>query len=343
MEGLGEVSVAAQVGQADRSHDACGDSGVDRLRGRGDEGGDAPRETDPGHTCPQPHPAAEELLVHFGRGVQGWKYGRRRPARELRRPLADGDHGRCHVRVRTRFAFVAWHQKAVLAAPPGGDAANGFGQAVAVSAKGDEIAVGAPGTSVGGHPNSGAVYLFTRRPGGWSSNTSAASMTSSDPSDGKGIGGAVAVSGSVVVAGNGHSQSVYVFMREAGGWASETQTAELSRPQPPRDARATRSTPSERPSRSTGKPGQWDTTYPSARTCNVSGAVFIFQRPSSGWANTSTATATLEAKDGGLQNFVGQSIACRAARSSPVLQTRWSTASRMWARRTFSSGRQAAG
>ena len=126
-----------------------------------------------------------------------------------------------------------WHQKAVLAAPPGGNAANGFGQAVAVSAKGDEIAVGAPGASVGGHPNSGAVYLFTRRPGGWSSNTSAASMTSSDPSDGKGIGGAVAVSGSLVVAGNGHSQSVYLFMRQGGQWASETQTAELSRPQPP--------------------------------------------------------------------------------------------------------------
>jgi hypothetical protein len=37
--------------------------------------------------------------------------------------------------------------------------------------------------------------------------------------------------------------------------------------------------------------------------------VFIFQRPSAGWANTGTATATLEAKDGGQQNFLGQSLA----------------------------------
>ncbi len=174
-----------------------------------------------------------------------------------------------------------WHQKAVLTAPPGGNAANGFGQAVAVSAKGDEIAVGAPGASVGGHPNSGAVYLFTRRPGGWSSNTSAASMTSSDPSDGKGIGGAVAVSGSLVVAGNGHSQSVYVFMRQGGQWASETQTAELSRPQPPPGCPAN---PFNTFGAAVAVDGQTvavgDPTYPSARTCNVSGAVFIFQRPS---------------------------------------------------------------
>ena len=81
--------------------------------------------------------------------------------------------GAAYVFVRASSSS-GWRQKAVLAAPTGSDAGTGFGQAVAVSAKGDEIAVGAPGASVGGHPNTGAVYLFTRsirrlveqRPGG---------------------------------------------------------------------------------------------------------------------------------------------------------------------------------
>ena len=221
--------------------------------------------------------------------------------------------GAVYVFVRAS-ASSGWRQKAVLAAPAGSDAGVGFGQAVAVSAKGTEIAVGAPGASVGGHLHNGAVYVFTRSSGGWSSKAQAASLTPSDPSDGKGIGGAVAISGTVVVAGNNHSLPVYLFMRQGSRWASETQTAELSRPQAPGQCP---SNPFNTFGAAVAVDGQrvavGDTTYPSARTCNVSGAVFVFQRPSGGWANSSTPTAPLQAKDGGHENFVGQSIALQGS------------------------------
>lgn len=203
-----------------------------------------------------------------------------------------------------------WRQKAVLKAPTASGAGTGFGQSVAVSAKGDEIAVGAPGATVGGHPSTGAVYVFTRSSRGWSNDARPASLTPSDPGDNKGIGGVVSVSGSTVVAGNSHSQPVYVFMRHANQWTDETQAAELTRPQPPGRCPANSfntfgvAVAVDGPTVAVG-----DTTYPSESTCNVSGAAFVFQRPSGGWVNTSTPTATLEAKDGGQQNFVGQSIA----------------------------------
>jgi len=216
----------------------------------------------------------------------------------------------------TAYVFVRasrssrWQQKAVLAAPGGKVAGNGFGQAVAVSPTGNEIAVGAPGTSIGGHTNTGAVYVFTRSAGGWSSKSPVASLTPSDPADSKGIGDAVGISTSTVVAGNGHGQPVYVFERRTRAWANATQKAELSAPQPP--ARC-----SKNPFNTFGSAVAVDgqtvavgfNTYPSARSCQPSGAVFMFERPAAGWANTSTPTATLQSKDGGTNDELGTSLA----------------------------------
>jgi hypothetical protein len=152
--------------------------------------------------------------------------------------------------------------------------------------------------------------LFTRPPGGWASSVPAASLTPSDPGDGKGIGDAVTISGPLVVAGNGHGQPVYLFVRQASQMADETQTAQLSRPQPPPGCPGNSFNTFGVAVAADGQTvAVGDPTYASARTCNVSGAVFVFQRPSGGWANTSTATATLEAKNGGEHSFVGQSIA----------------------------------
>jgi hypothetical protein len=218
--------------------------------------------------------------------------------------------GSVYVLVRTPNSS-RWHQKAVLSAPPGNVAGSGFGQAVAVSANGSEIAVGAPGASVGGHLHSGAVYVYTRSAGGWSSKSTVASLEPSDPADGKGVGGAVAISGSLVVAGNNHGAPVYLFIRRTGHWADEAQTAELAAPHAPGqcsihvlDAFGS----------AVAADGQTvaigDNSYPSARTCLTSGAVFVFKRPSGGWANTSTPTATLVAKDG-QHDYLGESVALR--------------------------------
>lgn len=217
--------------------------------------------------------------------------------------------GSAYVFVRASHSS-RWRQEAVLAAPAGNVVGNGFGQAVAVSANGSQIAVGAPGASVGGDTSVGAVYVFTRPPAGWSAGSPVASLTPSDPADGKGIGGAVAISGSVVVAGNGRGQPVYLFIRQAGQWASETQTAELSVPPPPAGCSGTvLNSFGGAVAVDGGTVAVGDDTYPSTGTCNVSGAVFIFEQPAGGWANTSAPTATLEAKHGGKQTFGGESVA----------------------------------
>ena len=218
--------------------------------------------------------------------------------------------GSAYVFVRASHSS-RWRQRAVLAAPSGNVAGDGFGQAVAIAAGGKEIAVGAPGTSVGGHPNDGGVYVFSRPSGGWSSNAPVASLTPSDPSDNRGVGGAVAISGSVVVAGNNHGQPVYLFERQAAQWASAAQTAELSGP--PTPSECTAAARFNTFGAAVAVDGQTvavsDNGFPSAKSCNTTGAVFIFQRPAGGWTNTATATATLQPKHGSGSDFFGQSIA----------------------------------
>jgi hypothetical protein len=84
------------------------------------------------------------------------------------------------------------------------------------------------------------VYVFKMAAGGWANRTQTAELTASDGATQDGLGFAVAVSGSTIVAGapyvtfisaRGESSSqgaAYVFTMAAGGWANRTQTAELT-------------------------------------------------------------------------------------------------------------------
>lgn len=220
--------------------------------------------------------------------------------------------GSAYVFVRASHK-ARWRQQAVLTAPAGNVAGNGFGQAVAVSRHGDEIAIGAPGTTVGGVSNAGSVYVFGRPAAGWStSSTPTATLSPSDPADGRSTGNAVAISGSTVVAGSVRGEPVYVFQKNAGPWANATQTAELSAPRLPRRC-------------STGELNNFGgslavegsavavgyASYPSARTCAPVGAAFVYARSASGWKNTRTPTASLKAKNPNTSGALGQSIAMK--------------------------------
>jgi hypothetical protein len=115
------------------------------------------------------------------------------------------------------------------------DGASGDQLGGSVAVFGDTVVAGAPGVTVAGRLAQGAAYVFVKPAGGWASETEAAKLTASDGAAGDQLGASVAVSGDTVVAGapgaTGNSQfagATYVFVKPAGGWASETEAAKLT-------------------------------------------------------------------------------------------------------------------
>jgi FG-GAP repeat len=100
-----------------------------------------------------------------------------------------------------------------------------------VAADGDTVVVGAPGTTVGGHVEQGAVYVFARSGGVWKEQQE---LTASDGQEGDQLGGggrSVAISGDTVVAGawgwkrgnNLYQGAAYVFVRGPTGWVEQAK------------------------------------------------------------------------------------------------------------------------
>lgn len=143
-----------------------------------------------------------------------------------------------------------WSQQAYIKAfSP--DAFDNFGRALALSADGLTLAVGAPGessasTGVGGNSDddtaaaSGAVYVFARTPGGWGPQ---AYVKASNTRGATRFGGAIALSGNgaVMAVGSANESSgatgidgaqddatadrsgaVYVFAREGAQWHQQS-------------------------------------------------------------------------------------------------------------------------
>ena len=76
---------------------------------------------------------------------------------------------------------------------------------------------GALGATVGGNQDQGAVYVYVRWPGGWSTEIESAKLVASDGQAGDRLGRSVAISGDTVVAAGG--TGLYVFTEPAGGWS----------------------------------------------------------------------------------------------------------------------------
>jgi len=102
---------------------------------------------------------------------------------------------------------------------------------VAVAIDGDTIVVGASGT----YDDQGAAYVFVKPSSGWATTSAFnAMLTASDGGLLDFLGLSVAISGNTVVAGQPfHNDQtgpgvVYVFVKPAAGWATMTQTAELT-------------------------------------------------------------------------------------------------------------------
>jgi hypothetical protein len=159
---------------------------------------------------------------------------------------SEGGYDRGAVHVYSRPPAGAWAPQAYIKASNTGDN-DYFGWAIALSANGDTLAVGAPSEGsdargIGGDQAnenamySGAVYMFARAAGTWSQQAYIKS-SNSDAFDQFGYSLALSADGSTLAAGAfGESASgagdeadnsanssgaVYVFSREPGSWVQQ--------------------------------------------------------------------------------------------------------------------------
>jgi hypothetical protein len=115
-----------------------------------------------------------------------------------------------------------------------GESGELFGRIVATSQ--NTVVVGAPDRR-GKNPEQGAAYVFVKPSQGWSGSlTETAELTASDPGRSDQFGGALAISGGLIVAGaaghtlgeNTEQGAGYVFVEPATGWVTATESSELT-------------------------------------------------------------------------------------------------------------------
>jgi len=145
----------------------------------------------------------------------------------------NADQGAVYVFTRPGGGWTDATENARLTASDGA-AYDALGWSVAIS--GDTIAVGAPLRAVGDNGAQGAVYVYTKPGGGWTTATQTAELTASDGAASDQLGSSVGVSSDTITAGapqrtvGGHAArgAVYVYLKPGGGWTNATQTAELT-------------------------------------------------------------------------------------------------------------------
>jgi hypothetical protein len=199
-----------------------------------------------------------------------------------------------------------------------GGEGSSFGRAVAVSADGGTVAVGALG----------AVYIFLRpavATGGWSSPTPiyfAAKLQppSTNPSFDFGFDVAMTPDASTIVVGTPeyyNNSSVYVFQKPAAGWASSTPLVPLARLTCWLGANANQmgaavSISADGKTIAAGAP---TATFAHERE----GAVYVYVKPYTGWVNSTEnqrITLNFEAKP---YNGFGDSVALSADATTMVI------------------------
>ena len=221
----------------------------------------------------------------------------------------DAAYGSGSVYVFTKDPSGVWNQAAKLTAS---DPANSdyFGGSVGVD--GDTIVVGARRDDHNNKTDAGSVYVFTKPSDGWAdSNSETAKLTASDPAAGDRFGTSVGIDGDTVVVSarrDDHNNktdagSVYVFIKPSDGWAdSNAETAKLT---------ASDAAASDWFGSSVGVDG--DTMVVGARrddhnNITDAGSVYVFTKPSDGWADSNAETAKLTASDPANNDYFGESV-----------------------------------
>ena len=177
-----------------------------------------------------------------------------------------------------------------------------FGGSAAVD--GDTVVVGAPTHDLG----RGTAYVFSKPNTGWADATEMAQLTASDRAIGDHLGWSMELDGGTLVVNAPfddvnaeNSGSAYVFTEPGGGWTDATETAKLT---------ASDGAANDRFGQSVAVDG--DTLAVGSRQDDgrglYSGSVYVFHKPSGGWA-TVARTATIKASDGAAGDNFGRSVA----------------------------------
>ena len=167
------------------------------------------------------------------------------------------------------------------------------------------IVAGAPGLN----DSPGTVYVFARDASGWSDGNQVAKLTASDRLPNDGFGRSVGISGDTIVVGAPGNSSlrgaVYVYEKPAAGWADATETAKLTASDGVDSDLLGASVAIDDETVVAGAP------LPSAGGGLRPGAVYVFEKPATGWTNA-TQTAKLTASDAVNLDHLGQSVAISA-------------------------------
>jgi len=166
-----------------------------------------------------------------------------------------------------------------------------------VAISGNTIVIGARDQEVNGNVEEGAVDVFDMPGTGWGGSiTPPAVLTASDGAANDEFGLSVATDGTTIAVaaqtGGTTDSAVYVYDEQGGVWASTNQqTAELSA--------GVSTIFSGAPQLSiSGTTIAVGNPYAMVGTVGGAGAIYVFSELTTGWANTSTPTATLTASDG---------------------------------------------
>ena len=191
---------------------------------------------------------------------------------------------------------------------PSPEALDNFGRSVAVSADGETVVVGTKFDDLVGANNAGAVYVFAKPATGWADTNVSVQLTAPTPLGVENFGEAVSVSanGDTIVVGTDQdsgAESVYVFTRPSGGWASSAAVATLTK---------TSSSSADDFGESVSLSGDGDTVVVGAWGIGSdTGAAYVFTKPDGGWMTSATSTR-LRAHDAAGGYDFGRSVSVNA-------------------------------
>jgi len=212
---------------------------------------------------------------------------------------AAADAGAAYVFTRPATGWATSSAGVKLTAADG-MAADEFGTSVSASQDGGTMAIGASGDSPG------SVYVFTVPSGGWVATSTTIKLTGPSHVDARAqLGGSVSISGdgSTIVAGSPEAPgAAYVFTMPSSGWMATSTSDRLTAPDGDALDRFgwSVSTNSDGSSIAVGAPDT-DSGGPFDRMDD--GAVYMFTKPTDGWAATSTAAKLQRFSPASGQNF----------------------------------------
>ncbi|WP_419931727.1 fibronectin type III domain-containing protein [Candidatus Poriferisodalis sp.] len=186
----------------------------------------------------------------------------------------------------------AWGRVAKLTAVDGARD-DDFGYAVAID--GDTIVVGARADDDGGG-DAGSAYVFTKPATGWTTAASSVKLTAADAARIDFFGSSVAVDGDTIVVGTpgddgsaADTGSAYVFTKPATGWTTAASSVKLTAADAAGGDNFGSSVAVDGDTIVAGAPHD-DASFHDA------GSVYVFNRPTSGWA-TASGNVKLTAAD----------------------------------------------